>query len=1032
MSRRFSRRGKVGLLAAATVLPAVAVGIWWRPIIGHPAVTGALLAGYGLVLAIGRELWKRWQVRIVDWIEQRLGRLASRFEQHYREFVLNSLRFVDLKGLTTIGFCTPELDDVFVDMGLARHAASKAEEGVLGRLPEHVTERLSVRQLLDRPDTQIFAVVGVPGSGKTTLLRHTARQICQRPAQRTVPILLYLRDHVRTIVGSPEVTLVELLRGTLGRYAAAEPPGWFEQRLQHGGCVVLLDGLDEIALPADRRQVADWIEHQTTQYPQNAYVVTSRPRGYREAPINGAQVLQVRSFSYAQVTEFVHGWYLAVEKHAAGVLDEGARLRAQSAADDLLERLNGAPELYDLTVNPLLLTMIANVHRDRGALPGSRAGLYSEICQVMLWRRQEAKKLDSTLSGPKKEVLLRGLAFRMMRQRVRDLRREDIQEEFDGTLLRMSEQVTAADLLADVRHHGLLIERENGLYSFAHQTLQEYLAAAHIQDKGLAGVLEQAVDDTWWRETTVLYAAMSDADPIVRACLESGSVTALSLAFDCAEGGRELAPELRRHLDELLTSALTPRADPELRRLMIRVVITHHARHVTRTADGGRVCSRPVTDRIFRLYRQETTRGTEAPQPNGAEGTQRDGDAPVVGVRWRDAAAFARWINDITDGEPGYHLPTRAELDDPAVRRALPTCSAWIMPEHGNGVSALWSPADSAHPHAVDVPSLTRHLGADIERSMPQLLRLLLLGCMVTVRCLEHARTVTHTIHTEYLQQWERAFDHVDHDHGALRNLARDVEAAHEHMLGIAKDLSRTIETVRALDPAVPLDHKRVRALVSDLNNERTLNEYEYKLAEESEDSLVRLLERAVAAIGADHPLERLVRVSQARARELAADADYAEALEHTLGSALARSLARVLDDGARRDWADRLGRELVATTRIPETEFVVYPDTLAERLRDGCTAMRERFPGSWAAAVAGALEDAAGPVVSRPWERRLTGDAMAAIRLAAFCLAAEAGTRGADRLRATFLEIAAGVTFLQRHATEEGLVTQTIVLAIA
>ncbi len=47
-------------------------------------------------------------------------------------------------------------------------------------------------------------------------------------------------------------------------------------------------------------------------------------------------------------------------------------------------RLDGAPGLYDLTVNPLLLTMIATVHRYRGALPGSRVDLNGEICQVML------------------------------------------------------------------------------------------------------------------------------------------------------------------------------------------------------------------------------------------------------------------------------------------------------------------------------------------------------------------------------------------------------------------------------------------------------------------------------------------------------------------------------------------------------------------------------------------------------------------------------------------------------------------------
>ncbi|MEU7661934.1 hypothetical protein AB0B60_26120, partial [Streptomyces lincolnensis] len=32
--------------------------------------------------------------------------------------------------------------------------------------------------------------------------------------------------------------------------------------------------------------------------------------------------------------------------------------------------------------NPLLLTMIANVHRYRGQLPGSRAELYAEMCDA--------------------------------------------------------------------------------------------------------------------------------------------------------------------------------------------------------------------------------------------------------------------------------------------------------------------------------------------------------------------------------------------------------------------------------------------------------------------------------------------------------------------------------------------------------------------------------------------------------------------------------------------------------------------------
>ena len=36
-----------------------------------------------------------------------------------------------------------------------------------------------------------------------------------------------------------------------------------------------------------------------------------------------------------------------------------------------------------MAVNPLLLTMIATVHRRGNVLPGKRVELYKEICQVL-------------------------------------------------------------------------------------------------------------------------------------------------------------------------------------------------------------------------------------------------------------------------------------------------------------------------------------------------------------------------------------------------------------------------------------------------------------------------------------------------------------------------------------------------------------------------------------------------------------------------------------------------------------------------
>src|ERR1700743_3322701 len=90
-------------------------------------------------------------------------------------------------------------------------------------------------------------------------------------------------------------------------------------------------------------------------------------------------------------------------------------MRARESAARLTALLRETPALQDLAVNPLLLTMIATAHRYRGALPGSRADLYGEICQVLLSRRGQAKGLPELLSWPAKQMLLAALAYQMMR-----------------------------------------------------------------------------------------------------------------------------------------------------------------------------------------------------------------------------------------------------------------------------------------------------------------------------------------------------------------------------------------------------------------------------------------------------------------------------------------------------------------------------------------------------------------------------------------------------------------------------------------
>jgi hypothetical protein len=705
---------------AAVAGPAAAI-VWpdsvkWVAVIGYEVVL--FLAG--MLGGVAGDLKKRWQARAVDQVDQAFTRKFSRFGQRYRQQVRGMLEFVDLKGLATIGDVSPDLDDVFVDVSVDFSAPHEVPAGLLADVRPALGDQMSLGDLLNPKRPVFLAVLGAPGSGKTTLLRHTARRVLE--TRRRVPVLLFLRDHVSAITNG--TSLPNLLRQTLINQEKLEPKGWFEQKLRRGRCVVLLDGLDEVARDSERRVVADWIERQMRQFSRSSFVITSRPHGYQKAPLEGVAVLRVRSFTPDQVRQFIHGWYLAVfrqtTKANAKVKEKEqavARL-ADTETEDLLRRLDNAPALADLTANPLLLTMIVYVHRYHGALPGSRAGLYGDICQVMLWRRHDAKKLTNVLQGEKKEAVLRGLAYSMMVQRLSHLERHGVLDAIKIALRRSSGKVTAEEFLADVSSNGLLVEHDVGEYAFAHLTFQEFLAASYIRERPQeVKTLVANVHDVWWRETTLLYTANSEADAIVKACLANDSVTALSLAFDCAEQrSSDLDPSLRGRLNQLITEALEENADPSRRVLASEVLLTRHLRVPARTANGGRVCVAPITRKLYFLFRQDVP----GRLPDGP-GVFEPDDDPVTGVWRKDATDFAGWVNLRIGSELKYRPPTYAEMIDPVVRRAVGVQqSVWVSggeaPE-----GRLWKPLPHLDPQSLDPNVLAEHVGDDLRTMVDSL-----------------------------------------------------------------------------------------------------------------------------------------------------------------------------------------------------------------------------------------------------------------------------------------------------------------------
>ncbi|MGI9060689.1 MAG: NACHT domain-containing protein, partial [Ktedonobacteraceae bacterium] len=182
-----------------------------------------------------------------------------------------------------------------------------------------------------------------------------------------------------------------------------------------------------MADPHARQKVVDWVERQMTSWRGNRFLITSRPFGYSSNPLPNVAVLEVRPFTTEQVERFVHQWYLAIEIMSKLKDDPGVRMRASNDADALLQRLRTTPEIFDLTVNPLLLTMIATVHRYGGELPGNRCALYAEMCEVFLGKRQQARGQSLEFTPVQTQAVLAPLAAHMMSQGIRDIACDEAQ-----------------------------------------------------------------------------------------------------------------------------------------------------------------------------------------------------------------------------------------------------------------------------------------------------------------------------------------------------------------------------------------------------------------------------------------------------------------------------------------------------------------------------------------------------------------------------------------------------------------------------
>ncbi len=109
-----------------------------------------------------------------------------------------------------------------------------------------------------------------------------------------------MRDVAPAIVADANSSLAQVLTTSITKAVGNESPKiqqWFKKRLNDGKCLVMLDGLDEVADDEHRRQVSNWVYQQLQHYQhQLPFILTSLPQAYNQAPLPDiANAISVRT-----------------------------------------------------------------------------------------------------------------------------------------------------------------------------------------------------------------------------------------------------------------------------------------------------------------------------------------------------------------------------------------------------------------------------------------------------------------------------------------------------------------------------------------------------------------------------------------------------------------------------------------------------------------------------------------------------------------------------------------------------------------
>ncbi len=493
---------------------------WQAELAGSGAIaqgTGAVATGHGAMIvvdvAVSGDFVGADKIIIVQ---------SSRIEDYLRYLVQSQTRIslLAIDPSVVEPSRTLHLSDIFV-------APYSSQQKLPSLSRETDRESVSILEAI-APDRRVV-ILGDPGSGKTTFLKYLVGAVARQrlgeakelPSEITgFPLLVRAIDYASVSPEEMPLPFGEFLARHLASLGFSDLIDYVKGQLAAGECIILIDGLDELASERQRRRIVTQIEDFSLQYPSNRIIITSRIVSLQDVSLFSAEWARyvIAPFGEEQIDRFISAWYRWLAK--TGMVDVAT---AEGKAKSLSYALRQHRQLGELAANPLLLTVIATLHTSRGRLPEDRVTLYSETSDLLFARWELTKAPGMSLlerldiPGLKMSDLQAALAEVAFRIQANGETTIDKSALVKTVAPYLASDWNKAILLADYMSEraGLLVERAVDGYSFVHLTLQEFFAARYLSSQvDYLRVSIQLLNEDFdmWREIylqSILYLAQS-------------------------------------------------------------------------------------------------------------------------------------------------------------------------------------------------------------------------------------------------------------------------------------------------------------------------------------------------------------------------------------------------------------------------------------------------------------------------------------------------------------------------------------------